>query len=233
MAGRNIAIVGASGTGKSTSIGHIPELNIQGLDPKETVIINVSSSKDLPFPGWTKVYTGNISEGGNYIETANTDVICKALKYIAENRKEIKNVVIDDAQFLMAFEFMARAQEPGYNKFSDIGVHLTSVFTTVRNLKSDLKVFYLWHPEEVNGKLKMKTVGNMIDNYLTLEGLFTVILYAKVDKTESNKINYQFVTNNDGSYPAKSPVGMFKELYIPNDLHIVSEAIEKYNTGEV
>ena len=138
MAGQNIGIVGWNGTGKSTSFGQIPELNIKGLDPKETVVINVSA-KPLAFRGWKKVYQGNITEGGNYLETASTDTICKALKYISENRKEIKNIVIDDAQYLLSFEFMSRAQEPGYGKYAEMGVHLTSIFTTVRNLKNNFK----------------------------------------------------------------------------------------------
>lgn len=68
----------------------------------------------------------------------------------------------------------------------------------------------------------------MIDNYLTLEGLFTVVLYSKVERGTDNKMKYQFVTNNDGQFPAKSPVGMFKEMYIPNDLSYVSQKIEEF-----
>jgi hypothetical protein len=77
----------------------------------------------------------------------------------------------------------------------------------------------------------MKTVGAMVDAYLTLEGLFTVVLYTTVNKVGDNKINYQFVTNNDGKYPAKSPYGMFKDIYIQNDLGFVSDSIDKYNEG--
>ena len=69
----------------------------------------------------------------------------------------------------------------------------------------------------------------MVDDYLTLEGLFTVILYSKVSKGVDNKIEYNFVTNSDGEYPAKSPIGMFNELYIKNDLDIVTKAIDDYN----
>lgn len=72
----------------------------------------------------------------------------------------------------------------------------------------------------------------MVDDYLTLEGLFTVILYSKVSKSADNKIKYEFVTNNDGEFPSKSPIGLFEDLYIPNDLGLVSETIDKYNEGE-
>lgn len=73
----------------------------------------------------------------------------------------------------------------------------------------------------------------MVDDYLTLEGLFTVILYTHVAKGPNNKIEYSFVTNNDGESPAKSPVGMFKDMYIPNDLGSISQAIDEYNSGDV
>lgn len=80
--------------------------------------------------------------------------------------------------------------------------------------------------------MSMKTVGKMINDYLTLEGLFTVILYSRVTN-DNNKIQYQFITNNDGQYPGKSPYGMFKELYIKNDLGYVSEKIDEYNGDEI
>ena len=224
-----IAIVGKSGTGKSTSYGEFPELKIQGLKPEETCVINVCG-KDLPFKGWKNKYKGKISEGGNYLETSSADIISKSITYVSESRKEIKNIVIDDGQFIMSFEFMRRAKESGYGKFSDIGVNIAKVLQASRDTRNDLKVYYLWHPErDMEVGLKMLTVGKMVNDYLTLEGLFTVILYTKVEKDENNKIMYSFVTNNDGEYPSKSPIGMFKDLYIPNDLGIVSKTIDEYN----
>ena len=227
-----IAIVGKSGTGKSTSMGNIPSLNLIGLDPKETAIINVSG-KDLPFKGWKENYKGLFSAGGNYVVAADAITIAKSIKYISESRPEIKNIVIDDAQYIMAFEFMNRAKETGYGKFADIGVNMTKVITAAKDSREDLKVYFLWHPEQDKETgFKMKTIGNMVDSYLTLEGLFTVILYTSVSKGDNNKIKYEFVTNNDGFMPAKSPVGMFSEIYIPNDLGFVSKQIDAYNSGE-
>ncbi len=228
----SIAIVGESGTGKSTSYGNFPELGIKGLDNKETVIINVAN-KDLPFRGWKKLYTGKLSEKGNYLESSDAAIIAQGVKYISEHRPDIKNIVIDDSQFIMAFEFMRRAKETGYGKFADIGVNLAKVVEAARIVRNDLKVYFLWHPEKDKESMyKMKTIGNMVDSYLTLEGLFSVVIYTKVSKGADNKIHYEFVTNNDGQFPAKSPVGMFNDLYIPNDLGLVSEIIDKYNEGE-
>lgn len=226
----SVAIVGRSGTGKSTSYGIIPEVGIKGLNPKETVVINVSG-KDLPFKGWSKVYNGKISEGGNYVESSDAAVISGAIKYISDSRKDIKSIIIDDGQYIMSFEFMRRAKESGYGKFADIGVNTSKIVDAASGTRKDLKVYFLWHPEgDGEGSFKMKTVGKMVDDYLTLEGLFTVVLYTKVSKGPDNKTLYQFVTNHDGYSPAKSPLGMFKDLYINNDLSLVSEAIDKYNS---
>lgn len=227
----SIAVVGKSGTGKSTSFGNFPDLNIKGLNPKETVIINISG-KDLPFRGWKKQYCGKLTEGGNYYEGSDADQISKAIDYISNNRTDIKNIVVDDAQYVMAFEFMNRAKESGYGKFADIGVNMGKIVKAAKNSRRDLKVYFLWHPEQDKDTgYKMKTVGKMVDDYLTLEGLFTVILYTRVSKI-NNIITYQFVTNNDGEFPAKSPIGLFTEKYIPNDLGLVSEMIDNYNEGE-
>ena len=90
-----IIVIGDSGSGKSTSIGGVEELGIKGLDPKETIVINVKN-KPLPFRGWKNQYNGKISEGGNYFASANSEEIIRVLKYISDNRPEIKNVVLDD-----------------------------------------------------------------------------------------------------------------------------------------
>jgi len=225
-----IAIVGKSGTGKSTSISNIPELNIKGLEPAKTVMVNVAG-KDLPMRGWKKLYTGSIRDNGNYLETSQADAIAAAIKHVNDNRPDIENIVIDDGQFIMAFEFMQRAKEKGYDKFADLGVNLAKVIRAAKDA-SRVKVYFLWHPEEDRETgFKMKTVGKMVDDYLTLEGLFTVVLYTRIIKEEGS-MKYTFVTNNDGKHPAKSPIGMFKELYIPNDLGYVADQINAYNNGE-
>jgi hypothetical protein len=228
----SIAIVGKSGTGKSTSYAQVPEVGIKGLDPKETVIVNVAS-KDLPMRAWKKLYAGKLTENGNYVDTSDASVIAKAIDYISSNREDIKNIVVDDSQYILSFEFMRRAKEKGYDKYSELGVNINKVLESARNCRKDLKVYFLWHPEiDKDNGYKLKTIGAMLDNYITLEGLFTVILYTQVSKGENNKMKYEFVTNNDGSFPSKSPLGMFKDLYIPNDLGLVSEIIDKYNEGE-
>lgn len=223
----SIAIVGRTGTGKSTAVGQIPELNIEGLPPDKTAIINVAG-KDLPFRGWKSKYTGDLSKGGNYLHSASATVISQAIDYVSSKRDDLEYIVVEDAQFIMAFEFMDRAKEVGYGKFTDIGVNISKVFKSAR--RSPKHVFFLWHPEfdEQDG-YKMKTVGKMVTSYFTPEGLFTIVLYTDVKRSD-NETEYRFVTNHDGTYPAKSPVGMFP-LYIPNDLGYVVNKINEYNNG--
>jgi hypothetical protein len=147
-----IAIVGQTGTGKSTSV--------ESLNPKETVIIGMTN-KPLPFRGWKKNYiAGN---GGNYLITHDSVKIVNALDFISKNRPEIKQIIIDDFQYLMSTEFMQRSSEQGWDKFTDIAKHAWNVITKSRDLREDLKVFILTHDEIImenfSPKRKIKTIG--------------------------------------------------------------------------
>ena len=222
-----ICIAGESGTGKSTSIGKNEEAGIKGLDPKKTVYINIAN-KDLPFRGWKKQYSGKLTEGGNYLESSNADRIAKAINYITQKRDDIENIVVDDVQYIMAFEFMSRAKEKSYDKFTDLGVNMSHVINAAK--ESNKNVFLMWHPEfEENGVYDLKTAGKMVKQYFNPKGLFTILLFSTVFK-ENDEIKYRFVTNNNNEYPAKSPLGMF-DLYIPNDLGYVVDKIKEYNEG--
>lgn len=222
-------ILGASGTGKSTSIGNVPELNIKGLDPKETLIINVKG-KPLPFKNWMKGYTPFEGKTGNYLSSCDFSIISSVLLGIEKNRPEIKNVVIDDFQYLMAEYFMQKALVKGYDKFNELAKYTYDVLNLALSLGQDMNVIVLSHSEEspITG-LKIKTVGKMLDDKVDLEGLFTVVLYTdQIMQANTKTVEKRFVTNFDGTYPAKSPIGMFKEKYIPNDLAIVIESMKKY-----
>jgi ABC-type dipeptide/oligopeptide/nickel transport system ATPase component len=219
-----VGIVGQSGTGKSTSI--------ETLNPKETAIINVSN-KPLPFKGWKANYIqGKLSEGANYISTDVAATIVQALKYISDNRPEIKHIIIDDLQYLMSFEFMAKAKEKGFEKFTDIGKNTFDVLNVSRQLRDDLIIFAIYHEESIsenfNPKRKIKTIGKLLDDKITLEGLFTIVFFTEVKIEEDQKPHYYFVTQTDGVTTAKSPRGMFDELLIPNDLSLVSTKINEY-----
>jgi hypothetical protein len=221
MASKLVGIVGATGTGKSTAIKH--------LNPEETYIINVAK-KELPFKGSEKLYN---TENKNYKEVEDANEISRLLKTISEKAPHIKNIIIEDSNYIMGFNMVNKATETGFTKFSVMAKDMVDLFRTARQLREDITVFYLTHPEEVmDGQdvigYKIKTAGKLIDNQVLLEGLLTVCLYTLVEENKDGTANYQFVTNRYRKYPAKSPDGMFQELKIPNNLQIVAESLTNY-----
>lgn len=231
-----IVIIGDSGSGKSTSIGGIEELGIKGLDPKETVIINVKN-KPLPFRGWKKQYVGKISEGGNYFTSANSEEIVKVINYISLNRPDIKNVVLDDYQYTMSEQFMKDAFEKGFEKFTRIGKYSYDVINAGLHMREDMNFIVLTHSDEENGKLKMKTLGRLLDDKVNPIGLFTIALFTAHRMNADDKLEYGFLTNKvldprGFDVPAKSPIGMFSETFIPNDMGFVIDKVKAFNEGE-
>lgn len=224
---QSILVIGESGVGKSTSM--------EKLDPKSTFLIN-TIGKELPFKGSRKLYSpyDKTTQKGNTLATTSHEVMIKILKGIDQQLTHFKQVVIDDSQYIMSFEFMKRAKEKGFDKFVEIAQHYFEVIRTAQSLRNDLTVFFLSHSEDVgsNGsmKTKIKTVGKMLDEKITIEGLFTIVLHAQARKHDK-KIEHYFLTNSDGSTTAKSPAGMF-DLEIPNDLNFVLQRVKAYYEGE-
>lgn len=194
-----VLILGPSGSGKSASL--------RNFEPEEVGIFNVAN-KPLPFR--RKLPTAN---------NATYDMIAGRLK-----KKNKKTYVIDDSQYLMANEFFDRAKETGYQKFTDIGLHFRNLLQTViQQTPEDVIVYFLHHTEEdMSGRLKAKTIGKMLDEKLTVEGLFSIVLLTVAEGTE-----HYFITNSDGSSTAKSPMEMF-DLKIDNDLRMVDQTIREY-----
>jgi hypothetical protein len=220
MASKLVGIVGQTGTGKSTSIKH--------LNPEETYIINVAK-KELPFKGSEKLYN---AEKKNYKEIDDANEISRLLKTISEKAPHIKNIIIEDSNYIMGFNIVAKATEIGFTKFSVMARDMVDLFRTARQLRDDITVFYFSHPETVEdgGEIigyKIKTAGKMIDNQVLLEGLLTVCLYTNVEETKDGA-TYTFVTNRYKKMPAKSPDGMFAETKIPNNLQLVVNALNEY-----
>jgi len=221
MASKLIGIVGPTGTGKSTSIKH--------LDPKETYIINVAK-KELPFKGAEKLYN---REHRNYDEIDDANLISQRLRKLSNDAPHIKNIIIEDSNYIMGFNMMAKATETGFTKFTLMARDMVDLFRTARALRDDLKVFYFTHPETIEdgGEIvgyKIKTAGKMIDNQIVLEGLLTVCLYTFVEESKDGTSTYSFLTNRFRKYPAKSPDGMFTDVKVPNNLKLVAETIDEY-----
>lgn len=233
MACTSICVCGESGSGKSTSL--------RNLDPKETFII-ATIAKPLPFRGWKKNYTkfiinkdkeGNVeSLSGNYYVSDRSDNIIKIMKLVSAKMPQIKVLVIDDLQYTMAFEFVDRASEKSYDKFNEMAQHMLNIFRTTFSLREDLTVVFLTHSEnvgtELDPKYVLKTLGKLLKEKVTTEGLFTCMLFTEVE-FEDDVPSYKFITNNDGKCIAKSPMGMFENLKIDNDLKEVIETVKKYN----
>lgn len=224
-------VIGPVGSGKSSSIMPDEGLKHKGLNPKETVLISTTAKKPR-IKGWSKLYSPLTNEGGNYLVLSDADKIISALKFIGENRKDIKNIVLDDFQYIMAFDFADRALVRGYDKFAEMAVNVLNIIKTMWGLRDDLDVFVLTHSEDIVTSdaivHKMKTIGKMLDEKFTVEGLFDLVLYSKTEMSDDGIVRYLFVTNDDGEYKASTSHGVFNSLYIPNDMGIVKDAIAKY-----
>lgn len=131
---------------------------------------------------------------------------------------------------------MDRAMEKGYEKFTSLAQRFYSVLKEAMSARDDLKIFILTHSDNVgdaiNPMYKMKTIGKMVDTVITLEGLFTYVLFTCRKTNDDGVIEYKFMTNSDGTNTAKTPLGCFKELYIDNDLQMVFDRIDEYNNNE-
>ena len=222
---QSVLIIADSGSGKSTSM--------RTLDPKETFIINIAN-KPLPFKGWKKNYTliGKDNPKGNMTSASSASGVMSAMAHVNDKMPHIKTLIIDDWQYMSSFEYFDRANEKGYDKFTQIAANLAQVAKMPKDMREDLTIFFLTHSEEstdVNGhrKVKAKTIGKMIDNTLTLEGLFSIVLFGRVKKSEDT-LMYGFDTVNNGENTCKTPIGMFEASFIDNDLQLVKDCIVKY-----
>lgn len=194
-----VLVIGESGSGKSTSL--------RNFDIEEVGIFNVAG-KPLPF-----------KKKLNKVNNARYGTILKIL-----SDPKLKKYVIDDSQYLMAFESFDHAKETGYGKFTNMALNFKNLIDfVIQKTPDDVIVYFLHHTERTDdGRLKAKTLGKMLDNQLTVEGLFSIVLLCQAEGSE-----HYFVTNSDGTNPAKSPMEMF-EMRIPNDLKEVDKAIREY-----
>jgi hypothetical protein len=194
-----VMIYGQSGTGKSTSL--------RNFTNDEVAVVNVSG-KPLPFR--------------SKLTTYDTDSYAKISS--ALGKIERKSIVIDDATYLMVNEFMRTAKVAGYQKYTDMAVNFNSLVAQASQLANDKIVYFLGHSDlKDDGTEHFKTIGKMLDNYVTVEGKFTIVL-----KTVVQDGKYYFSTHNSGQDTVKSPLGMFAENYVDNDLKAVDAIIREY-----
>ena len=196
-----VLVLGASGSGKSASM--------RNFTPDEVGVFNVAS-KPLPFR--TKLPLFNCADYGKIMA--------------AMQKSEKKVFVVDDSQYLSVFANFARAKETGYGKFVDMALNEYNLIQfVITRIPDDVIVYFMRHIDiDDSGRVHAKTIGKMLDQNLGgLEGMFSIVLMAQTDGNE-----YWFQTQSDGYSPCKSPMGMFAERKIANDLKSVDQTIREY-----
>lgn len=203
-----VLILGDSGSGKSTSIRNFTKENVGVL----SVV-----SKPLPFK--TDIVPYKVSKKAKETGSSRYAIIQSALA-----KGKTKSFVIDDSQYLLAFDSFDKAKEIGYTKFTSMAISFKNLIDfCIDELDDDKIVYFLHHCETTEaGKLKAKTIGKMLDSQLTVEGMFSIVLYCHADG-----VNHHFITQSDGTTTAKSPMEMF-DLVIDNDLAMVDAKIREY-----
>ena len=212
-------ILGESGSGKSTSL--------RNINPDNAALIQCVK-KPLPFPSgrdWAK--WDNESKSGSLIHTDNSAAICKAIQVLPNYGKEI--IIIDDYQYTMANEFMRRVldKETGaqaFNKYNEIARFAWDICMAAQNSPDNVRVYIMSHTQQDEfGKTKIKTIGKLLDEKITLEGLFTIVM-----RSIRHDGKYLFTTQNNGSDTVKTPMGLFESEFIDNDLNQIDQSIKAY-----
>lgn len=203
---QKILIMGESGTGKSTSL--------RNLDPEITAVVN-PVGKPLPF----KSSNGKFTMLNNETKSGN---ITAWLKGQAKAGKKI--LIVDDFQYLLSIPYMNRIHEGGWDKWNDFGDDYFNLIDVCADLPADVRVYYLSHCETLdNGITTIKLIGKLLREKITIEGLFTIVLRTSVIDQK-----YFFLTQNSGKDTVKSPMGMFSEYAVENDLAYIDDKVCNY-----
>ena len=199
---QKVLVLGDSGTGKSASL--------RNFKPEEILVIN-AAGKPLPFKNHFETFTPRF-------EKMTQDILS------AMDKTEKKVIVVDDAQYIMSFQYMRRIKENGWDKWNDIQGDFFNIIKACDYMPEDVIVYFLSHLQrDDEGHEKIKTMGKMLDEKITIEGLFTTVL-----KTSVKDGQYFFLTQNSGLDTVKSPIGMFPSYAIDNDLKYVDTKIRNY-----
>ena len=211
MNGMGVLLMGASGSGKSTSLRNLPA--------EETAIINITN-KPMPFRNKDnkKIVCLKDFNADSYDELYK-----QIIKAIQGTKKRI--VVVDDSSYMMSFENFEKATNKGYDKFTTMAKNYYDLIKSAISCDGEKIVYIITHEEidDVNQLYRPKTIGKMLSNQLVIEGLFSIVLRSLYKNGE-----YIFQTQNDGTSVCKSPMDMFEQKEMPNDLFEVDKLIREY-----
>lgn len=240
-----ILAIAESGFGKTTSLMFSEKYGIKGLNPKISYIISVTS-KDLPGAGSIKTYPviPNFSLNTKAVDlvpfrriiTNNSALVAHAITLLGQT--PMKNIVLDDSNYLMQDYYMEKALSTGWDTPKKIGFDMGKIFAAMEKLPRDKNFIMLAHGEEydkADGRkgYRFKTTGKMVQEYITPEGKFDVVLIGRSSYDDTNrKAVKQFVTNDDGVYSTAKSHEIFEDLYINNDMGFVVEQVNRYYNGE-
>ena len=207
-----VLIIGRSGSGKTYSL--------KNFNPEEVGVISVEKGR-LPFRSEIKVArVPKDPTNGEAKDAAQVNAAKYAWIMRTISKAKMKSIVVDDSQYLLVNELFDRAYEKGYDKFVSMAAKFRDLIHFINDMPEDDKIVYFLHHSELDtdGREKVKTIGKMLDEKLTIEGCFDIVLYCQ---------DHKFFTQANGQSTAKSPEDMF-ELEIPNDLKAVDQRIREY-----
>jgi hypothetical protein len=243
-----IMVLAPTGGGKTSSAAGNSKLGIKGLSPEDTYWIT-ATSKPLSGKGSMKKWPTHTSfnfqsnaaslKDFRRIYTNDPALAAHAITLLG-TVKGIHNIILDDTNYYMQDMYMERALSTGWDAPKKIGYEFNKIFKAIERLPENKNFIMMAHYEEykkVDGNLgaRMKTTGNMVDQYVTPEGKFDIVLFVRSSYEESEgkkQVSKQFVTKDDGIFTSAKDQGIFDETYIPNDLAYVIEEVDKYYYGD-
>lgn len=235
-----------SGFGKTTSYAGSEEHGIVGCNPDNTYLIT-ATSKDVPgrgsrkkwpmFPNFGLQSTASQLKDYRRIFTNNPAVAAHAINLLG-TVKSIQNIILDDTNYYMQDMYMEKALSTGWDAPKKIGFEFNKIFKAMEALPEDKNFVMLAHFEEytkATGQLgvRMKTTGKMVQEYVTPEGKFDILLVGKsLWDDKEQRARKVFVTRDDGVHTSAKCHGIFSDTYILNDMGYILDEVTKYYNGE-
>jgi hypothetical protein len=217
---RSILILGPASTGKTTSF--------RTLDPKTTLMI-LPNNKDLPWAGWESQYN---TESKNIKRVSSMSEVTPIVELVATQRPHIKTLIVDDTTHLQNERMFSDAfiRNKDWGKWNRFGADMYKMmFEKMQTYRDDLDVIFVAHSDpKDDGTMGVRTSGKLLDNTIDIPSYFTYIFHSAVAMDANKQVQRYFITNHDGSHLAKTPMGMFNDLHIPNDMAPILERIHSF-----